>query len=378
MSMTKRLVLSALIGFSVALAAYFCSQEPGVKVDPSEILFQAGGVTGPVIIGVPPGSIDEISFFADVYMEPNTGNPVSRILLNHPATDVSFWVRPSGDLGIQWGKRNLHASRADKWFPKAKIRPGQWNKAGFIYKKKPGTLTTYINGKPCWKTTVEPVNRFPGNHFEFLPQSPNTEGETPCVSTAASPVLVKKALTAHHLLDLHRDFRFYRNLFLKVVVLFLLASLFVFLLWDGFRVSIMPGNWKYIWLFTAQYFVFLVFGFGQAAAGYIHAYANNHPLLNHSSYFDFVLIMGLMLPGAIAVSRWTRTAFNKNMLYFGGVTALLLFAITLSLLPRSPLTAPFVFNILYSLVFSFFAGAPFLLSQIAGDHVSPGEAADGK
>lgn len=383
MSIAKRLIISTLIGSLVAMAGYFWFQGPGVHVEAAQILFKASGIAGPRLIEVPAGAIEELSFFTDVYMEPNIENPVSRTLLKHPAANVSFWVGPAGDLGMQWGNRRLLPFSSGKRRAKAKLLPGQWHKVGFIYKKKPGTLTTYINNKRCWRRILKPVpgsspeDLFPGSFFEWLPQPPTADLKTPCVSAGASPLLVKKALTAHHLLDLHRDFRYYHNLSVKLLILFVLAWSIVFLLWDGFRALVLAGSLKLIWLFTTHLFVFLIFGFGKAAAGYIHTYTGNHALLDSISYFYLILITGVMLFATIAISWGTRSPFKQNLFYFGGVTALLLFTITLSLLPHSPLTAPFVFNTLYSLVFSFFSGAPFILSRINRNHQASGEAADG-
>lgn len=360
--------ISIFIGILVASAAFFFTQHNTLNVKDSDIIYVKKGPIAPGIMHFSHTLDGEFSFFINVYITQKQGQRGSFIVMRDRINKISFLILPDGIPFIQWKSKKLLPSRKRRRSitRDRKVSPNQWNHVGFTYKN--GKLSTFVNGHKCWEILTK-IKKFTLSHLELLPKKDNAPGVN---GKATYPILLARTLSLQHILDLYNDSRLYDNLLVKIFFLFLFGFLFayfalfrLFLPFISLRGSIptMVSRMRHNVLFvlSVHFIFFLVFNPGYYAAQQINIYFGKHGLWNYSAYFTLLVVIGLAFLLWIVLGKITRTPGKIVSVYIWGIMPLLMFTFILCLLPRFNHIYPFVFNGLFSLLFSLVVAAPDIL-----------------
>lgn len=114
-------------------------------------------------------------------------------------------------------------------------------------------------------------------------------------------------------------------------------------------------------MFSLHFIFFLVFNLGYDAARYLNSYFGKHELWNSSAYFTLLVIVTSLFLLSLGLGKITGIPDRICMVYVCGVMWLLMFTVTLCILPRFYDIYPIVFNVLFSLLFSLVITAPNIL-----------------
>lgn len=366
--------ISIFIGLLIAFAAFFFTQQNTLKVKDSDILYVKKGPIASSIVHLSHIGGEEFSFFINVFITSKQGQRGAFTVLVDRINKISFFIQTDGVPGIRWRPGNRFPShKARQGLPGDKrVSWNQWNHVGFVYKS--GQITTFVNGGKCWETLTS-NKTFTLSHLELLPQTnlDNTVEES-LTGKATYPILLAKALSLQHILELCSDSRLYHKLTIKIFLLFLfgcLASFFaltqIFLPFTSLKNTGFKGLYQVqrnvIFVFSVHFIFFLVFNPGYIAARYINLYFSNRRLWNPSVYFTFLLVIGIVFLLSLVLEKITRAPAWICFVYGCGVMSLLMFNVILCLLPRFNHIYPFVFNGLFSLLFSLVVAAPNILGM---------------
>lgn len=374
----KRFVLkpgiSLIIGILVASAVFFFTQQDILDVKDSDILYVKKGPVTPGIVHLSHTGGEEFSFFINVFITPKQGQDSVFTLLSDSINKISFFIRSNGIPGIQWNSKNpAPLNKACQGFPGDKLVSwNQWNHVGFVYKS--GRVTTFVNGKKCRETltssktiALSQLELLPGTHMD------STVKES-FPGKATYPIFLAKALSLSHIQELLTDSRLYQKLTLKIFLLFLfgfLVSFFVltrlllplFSLKSAGSKELNRVQRNVFFVYSIHFIFFLVFNPGYSAARYINLYFSNRRLWNPGVYFTFLVIIGSVFILAFVLEKITRAPARICFVYGSGVMSLLMFNIILCILPRFDHIYPFVFNGLFSFLFSMIVTAPNILGM---------------
>jgi len=350
-----KLGIPLVIGLLVAFAALLFARKNILEVRDSDILYVKKGLITPGIVRLTHTPGEEFSFFINVYITYKQGQRSSFTVLADHINKISFLIRPDGIPVL------LFPNAPGGVTGGCKVSRDQWQQVGFVYKD--GQLTTFVNGCKCREAlTVDKT--FTLSHMELLPGSN--------AGKAAYPILLARALSLPHILELRNGSRLYHNLTIKIFLIFFFGFLvsffvliqlilpFISLEVPGFT-AVYQVRRNVLFVFSVHFIFFLLFNLGYSAARHISLYFSKHRLWNPSAYFTFLLVTGFVFLLSLALGKITRAPAGIYFLYGCGVMSLLMFNFILCLLPRFNDIYPFVFNGLFSLLFSLVIAAPGIL-----------------
>jgi hypothetical protein len=324
----------------------------------------------------------EVSFSIDIRLERQIEKMYHHTILNMQDGEMRLILRGDGDLQMYWSTSKIHALKnSDRSFNPAFMLK-KWNQIGFVFRD--GILTTYMNGNPLWIKKVG--RRFPFSAVRELTLLPrltikDQKHGSNFVGKAGNIILLNHALSPEQFRRLY-DYRHETpySIPVKIFLVFLLFNPVFYILAAFFmkmsrRVrqcgfgSMKQGPYKLVLLFFLNGVLFVLFNLGSRASDYFHSTSQSGAEGNYWLILNilFLLVLFTFVLGKIANVSLKRCAFLSGFIF-------LLFAVIwlLCILPRYHDIYPFIYNILFSFIYTIVLGSIEILQFREGDFLDKG------
>jgi hypothetical protein len=363
------IVFVLLLSASLSIGLYFYNSAQDVRlVYKDNFIFHIRSAPGEEkVIKLREGLPREVSFSIDIQLNGQIEKIYPHTILDMQDGEIRLILKGNGDLQMYWSTSKIHAlENSDQSFTPY-FRTKKWNQIGFVYRD--GILTTYMNGNPLWIKKVG--RRFPLSSVRGLTLFPrlaikDQKQGSNFIGKAKNIILLNCALPLEQVRKLYD----YRNetpysIPIKILLLFLLFNPVFYILTAFFMKisrgvrqcgfgSMKRGPYKLGLLFFSNGVFFVLFNLGSRASNYLHSTSQSDA---EGNYWLILNILFLLVLFTFVLGKITDISLKRCAFLSGFILLLLATIWLLCILPRYNDIYPFIYNILFSFIYSTVPGS---------------------